>query len=410
MNTTAKIRAVARSELQIPVVLFGIGIATLVLYLLTFAIHVRGENDFYREALPSYRLLTHGHFLAFVRTSPAYVGSLLLRAPFALLASAFGAGRRAMYFVTALPCMLAPGVLAGYIAAHRSGGGETAEGGGRRGFRPIDLVMLIPSVAIALNDGHPEDILGAAFCVLAVLLAHRGAGKTAGFILGIAVINKSWAVVVVPLVFAVMPADRRLSSFVTLVLTAGGVMVPLTLMRASSAGSAGNALGGQASGIFLIPQLLWWFGKSSWVAREAHVLLVVVDWLVTGAWWWLRARGRPQPRVEEVLIVLALVFFLRAALDPWDNFYYFAPFMMTLAAYEDPPGFPKLTWLYAIAIVIIVPPPGLLRGLGDNGHAAVFSAFALLTIAWFGWRAFRPDRTPSAASIRPLPDHAALHP
>ena len=38
--------------------------------------------------------------------------------------------------------------------------------------------------------------------------------------------------------------------------------------------------------------------------------------------------------------MLALVFFLRAALDPGDDLYYFTPFMLTIMAYEDAQGFP----------------------------------------------------------------------
>ena len=56
---------------------------------------------------------------------------------------------------------------------------------------------------ICSTGGHPEDILGAVLCVLSVLLALRGYGKTAGFVLAVAVINKSWALVIVPFLFAV---------------------------------------------------------------------------------------------------------------------------------------------------------------------------------------------------------------
>jgi len=393
VDTAAEAESTKRSKLHIPAVVFGIGIATLVLYLFAFTINIHSENDFYREAWPPYQQLFHGHFLAFLRSSPAYVGSLLLRAPFALLAHALGADAQATYFVTALPCMLAPGLFAGYLAAQRVRPPATTSGrSARAGLRPVDLFMITPPAAFALNGGHPEDILGAVLCVFAVLQARRGSGTVAGFALGVALINKSWAVVVIPLVFAVMPADRRLRSFVTLVLTAGIVMIPITAIRAASAGSADNALGGGSVGIFLVPQLLFWFGKNSWIVREGHVLLVAVDWVVTGTWWLLRVRGRGRvPSLDEALTILALVFFLRAALDPWDNIYYFAPFMLALATCEDPPGFPKLTWLYSIALVIVIPPWGVLQSLGENGRAGVFTGFALLTIAWFGWRAFRPD-------------------
>jgi hypothetical protein len=319
-----------------------------------------------------------------------------MRAPFALLAHAFGADAKATYFVSALPCLLAPALLSGYIAAQRLSPTTMPTGAKRTGLRPVDLYLLIPSAAFTLNGGHPEDLLGAALCVYAVLRAHRGAGNAAAVALAVAVINKSWAVVIVPLVFAVMPADKRLRSLIAFLLVAGLVLIPITAVRASSAGSAGNALGGQSIGIFLVPQLLFWFGRGSWVAREGHVLLVVVTWLVTVVWWSLRVRGHERTlHLRDVLAMLALIFFLRAALDPWDNIYYFAPFMLALAVYEDPPGFPKLTWLFAIGLVFVVPPWGVFKSLGHDSRAGVFTGFALLTILWFGWRAFRADRAPS---------------
>lgn len=397
MSTDASVATADRSNRQIPVLIFGIGIAALVLFLLTFAtvaVNSPSQNDFYKEAWLPYLLLQHGHIVGFLRDTPAYVGSLILRAPFALLARVFGAGERATYFVTALPCLLAPALLAAYLATNNPG--EPAGAGtnrGRRGIRPTDLFMVTPPAIACVADGHPEDILGAVLCVLAVLLAQRGSGRTAGFMLGVALINKSWAVVVVPLVFAVMPADRRLSSFLTMIVTAGIVLIPVTVIRAGSSGGAGAALGDESVGIFMIPQLLWWLNPNSWIVREAHILLVVLDWAVTGAWWWLRVRGRSQPpRVNDALMALALVFFLRAAVDPWDNIYYFVPFMLTLMTYEEPPGFPKLSWLYTILIVVIVPSQGVLSGLSQNGRAAVFAVFAVLTIAYFAWRAFFPDR------------------
>jgi len=82
MRKDTSVTTADRSNPRVPVVIFGIGIAVLVLYMLTFPIGLRGENDFYKEAWPAYLLLDHGHILAFLRDGPGYVGSLILRAPF----------------------------------------------------------------------------------------------------------------------------------------------------------------------------------------------------------------------------------------------------------------------------------------------------------------------------------------
>lgn len=385
------------------VLIFGFGIAALVLYLVTFAIDVHKLNDFYREAWPPYQLLTAGHLTGFLRAGPAYVGSLILRAPFALVASAFAAGRRGTYIATALPCLLAPALLTAWLA---SGGAETGQRAsvrrGRAGVRPLDLFMITPPAVVCAAGGHPEEVLGATLCVLTVLLAQRGSGTAAGFMLGLAFINKTWAVAVVPLVFAVMPPDQRLRGAITAVATAGIVMIPVTAVRATSPGSAGGSLGGTTVGIFLPPQLLWWFGRNSWVAREAHFLLVAIDWIVTAVWWWLRTRRRSgPPRAERALMTLALLLFLRCALDPWDNLYYFTPFMLAVMTLENARGFPKLTWIYAILLVIVVPISGVLHGLGHGGEAVAFAIFALPTIAWFGWRAFSEPELESDPQTEP---------
>ena len=68
-------------------------------------------NDFYVEAWPAYSALAKGHVLQFFQLGPAYLGSLVLRAPIALIPTIWGGGPKAVFFAAALPCML---VLAGF--------------------------------------------------------------------------------------------------------------------------------------------------------------------------------------------------------------------------------------------------------------------------------------------------------
>lgn len=394
MTQTAPARAASRTNPRLPALVFGIGIAAFVLYMLTIAIKIHSENDFYREAWLPYRLLSHGHVIAFIRQGPGYVGSLVLRAPFALAAAVFGAGARATYIATALPCLLAPAILAAWLAPDRREKPDVPAGTSKPRIRPLDLFMLTPPAIICVTGGHPEDVLGATLCVTAVLLAQRGSAHTAGVMLGFALINKSWALIAAPLIIVLIPAERRLAGLGMAVLVAAVVMVPVLAIRMTGSGGSGAGLGSGAGGIFLVPQLLWFFGRNSWVAREGHIILVAVGWLLTAAWWWFCVHDRPdRPHAGTALTILALVFFLRAALDPWDNVYYFAPFILTIMAYEDANGFPRLSWAFVIMVVVIVPVAGLLSGLGDNGHAAVFGIWALGVIAYLARRAFVPDRT-----------------
>jgi len=63
--------AADRSNPRVPVVIFWeSALRVLVLYMLTFAIKLHGETDFYKEAWPAYLLLDHGHILDSCVTAP----------------------------------------------------------------------------------------------------------------------------------------------------------------------------------------------------------------------------------------------------------------------------------------------------------------------------------------------------
>ena len=83
-------------------------------------------NDYDTEARPSFEALLHGHLIEFLRLAPAYGGSLIERAPFALLPGLCGGGALAVYRMVALPCLLAAAVLGVWLVARmRSEGRST---------------------------------------------------------------------------------------------------------------------------------------------------------------------------------------------------------------------------------------------------------------------------------------------
>ena len=343
-------------------------------------------NDFRSEAWPAYRALEHWHVLQFLRLSPAYVGSLVLRAPFLALAGLLGSGWRAAYFATALPCVIAAPVLGLWLSSQprlRMGSGLASR------ISPIVLCAVNPIVIVCIGFGHAEDVLGASLCVAAVVLAVRGSGGWAGLLVGLAVVNKSWALVAVPVVLAVMPSGQR-RALMIIVGTAASILLPVLIVRQTSlgAGGAATSLGSSTGNLFLVPQLLFWLGKRSWIVHDAHVLIVVVAFACAGAWWWLRGRRTPRTtEPTEALLLLMLVFFLRAALDPWDNLYYQTPFLFALMAYESRRP-PRLTSFYSIALLLIVPPEIL--GGTRAFAAARYAALALPTILILGLRVYLP--------------------
>jgi hypothetical protein len=357
-------------------------------------------NDFYREALPAYLALTHGHLLSFLRLGPTYVGSLVLRAPFAIIPSIWGGGSRALYFASALPCMIALAGFCTWLAAQpRRRGGVTWASR----LSPVVICIVNPLTLIALFGGHPEEILGAVLCIGAVILAVKQRPALAGLLVGLAVVDKAWALVAVPVVFAVMPAPRRRGVFAFLA-TVALLLGPITLARVHgvAAGTSANVTGSSIGDIFTPPQLLWWFGPHAWIVQESRALIIAVAIGFAALWWVVRGRpSSPMPKLSEALLLLALVFLARAALDPWNNLYYHVPFLFALIAYEASAGrMPLLTVLYTILLLIVVPVSGVPH-MSTDLRAASYAGVVVPTFGWLAARAYFPKRFSSAQLEEP---------
>jgi hypothetical protein len=339
-------------------------------------------NDFYHEAWPAYAALVHGNVLEFGRVGPGYVGSLVLRAPFAMLPSAWG-GSRAVYFASALPCLFAVVAFCTWLAAQpRRRGGI----GWASRLMPIMCCVLSPVVLIGLFEGHPEDLLGAVLCVGAVVLAIHGRVGWASLLIGIAVFNKPWALVAVPVVIVVMPRERRRSVILAAAATATAVLGFVLVHGHGLSPAAATATTGD---ILNPPQLLWWLGQNSWPAQQAHVLIVLVA-VPCSALWWLRRRREPWRGESDALLLLALVLLLRCALDPWDTLFYHVPFLFALTAYEIRSGrMPLMTVLYSLALLLVAPPYGIPR-MSPDLHAACYAAIVIPMIGWLAARLFVP--------------------
>jgi hypothetical protein len=289
-------------------------------------------NDFLTEAQIPLRQLSEGHVLGFLQTSPAYVGSLIGRSPFALLAMALHADWQVVYILTSLPCLMAAPVLGAWLA--RTTAPDTNTRPIWVWLSPFGLLLALnPIVIDCLILGHPEDVLGASLAIAGVVQAARGKEHAAMLLLGLSVVNKSWAIVAVPVAMVLLP---RVSWRGVLLLVGPiiAVYVPITLIQNHHGGSITTSTG--SGGIFLATQLWWWFGADSFVAVHAHLLIVVSAFVLAGVWRRTRRAACTDPGqlLREGLLLLALVFLLRAAMDPWNNIYYCLPFLMTVYALE----------------------------------------------------------------------------
>jgi len=141
--------------------------------------------DYELEAMPAVDALAAGDPGGFLAQAPAYGGSLVLRAPFLLAASGLGGGTQALWTAMAVPAVLAAAFLAVVLWRALAGRGRPWAA-----WLALALVALNPVAALAVEFGHPEEVLGAVLCAGAALLAVQGRAVPAGILLGLAGANK----------------------------------------------------------------------------------------------------------------------------------------------------------------------------------------------------------------------------
>ncbi len=316
------------------------------------ALYGIGWNDYGVEVQPALEALAGGHVLRFLELSPVYGGSLIERAPFALAPGLWGGGPLAVYRMVALPCLLAAAALAVWLVA-----GMRRERRSRLA-RAVALSVCVanPVTLVALETGHPEELLGAVLCVTAALLAcapevSRRRAVTAGIALGFAIANKQWALVALGPVLLALPRRRRRPFLLASIGLAAAILAPLLAAASGHFADGARAAAAPASTVFQ-PQQLWWFlgrhgglvhglfgeGKPgyrtgpAWSGAVSHPAVLAAGTLIAAVLW---ARTRSRRLGErETLLALALVLLARCVLDTWDTAYYTLPFLLAMLAYE----------------------------------------------------------------------------
>jgi hypothetical protein len=302
-------------------------------------------GDYPSDAGPTIRALLDGHVGSALATQPV-MGSLsvLVRLPFAALASVTGGGELAAYRLGCIPCLMALG-LAGLLLARtmvRAGAKPYA------GAAAAAICVVNPLTWEALRLGHPEELLGAAFVVAAALYAAEERSLAAGVALGLALATKQWAAIAVLPVLAVAPG-RRIKLGAVALTVAAVLTLPVVIGNASGFYGASRQAGWAGQRVY--PFNAVWplaptedrvisVGKEmsvvtvrvipTWLAHLLHPAIVVLAIPLTAAALFVRRRFR----AEDVFALLALAFLLRCLLDPVDNAYYHVPFMLSLAFWE----------------------------------------------------------------------------
>lgn len=300
-------------------------------------------SDYDAEASAAFAALADGDVVSFLQLSPSYGGSLVLRAPFAWITDALGGGELAIFRAVSVPGLLAAAVLALFVITRLRGRGH-----GRMLCALVLGVLIANPVSLrALEIGHPEELLGAALCVGAVLAAADRRGALAGVLLGLAIATKLWAVLAIGPVLLAAP-DRRLRTLIVAGGVAGAVLMPLLAVGGGTTLVEGA---GRTGGTIFQPwQLFWPLGETGHVVIGGDGLPKPAGWRTPPAWlspvthpliaasvlplsllWW-RRRGAASG--EHVLVLLAFLLLLRCVLDPWNQVYYAVPLLFSLLAWE----------------------------------------------------------------------------
>jgi hypothetical protein len=288
-------------------------------------------GDYLVEAWPGYLNLRNHGVEGFLRVMPSYGAFVsLIGAPTALL----GAGIDWTFRLNAIPGLLAMAGLA--TALHTRERAHT--------LLAIVLAVGSPVAYLALDAGHPEELLAAAAATAGVLAATRRRATLSAVLLTVAVLAKQTAVLALLPATLALPKLRVLAAPVAAALLVYG---GLQLMHpAGLANVAGQV--GAGSGSFFHPWQVWWpLGVPSdpawaaaghgdttspaWLAPIPHPLIVALALPVSLAWWWRAGHDRPR---EDALALFALLALERCLLDPWNMGYYHLPLVLALVAWE----------------------------------------------------------------------------
>jgi hypothetical protein len=275
----------------------------------------------------------------------------------------------------------------------------------------------------AIQRGHPEELLTAALVLGAALAAIRARSIWAGILLGLALGTKQWALLAAaPILIACHPGQRLRAALVAGLLAA--VLIAPLAVGDPERFTTNNRMA-QGGWYHASRFSVWWplgseqrvggdpAGKGSFTIRRlpahwttfARPLVVLLSVALSLAFW----RRRRVP--EDTLALLALILLLRCLLDPTNNDYYHAPFLVALVAWEGVRvrGLPVLSLLAAAALWATISSPWLSpQALGAHFYAvnnAFYLTCGLLLAGWlgfflFGRRSSVPGREARARDAR----------
>jgi hypothetical protein len=283
-------------------------------------------GDYQQEVAPALNALAGGNLWRAIHHQ-ANIGpfSLFLRAPMVAAAHSLGAGQLVSYRVGAVPCVAAAAILG--VALLRAFGAD-ADSWPRK-LLVVLLAVATPAAMEALDLGHPEEILGAALSVGAVVACIRRKHMWAALLLGCAIATKQWALLAIgPAMLACgRPHWWRVPAAACGI--AAVFLSPLVFADHQTFAAATRAA---ASAPTEPLYQSWWYlfahNLPGWIAQKTKPLIVLSAIPLT-LFAYLRRGG-----ARSALPLLALLFLIRCVFDPQTNYYYHLPFLLALLAWD----------------------------------------------------------------------------
>jgi len=381
------------------------------------AFSTTSTGDYSYQVAPAMDALLRGNVGEFFRVQPVYGGFAVLgRLPFAAAARLGGGGELLVYQLGVLPCLVALALIGYALTRIMRRYGQAA---GAQAVVGV-LLLLNPVTIAAIRRGHPEELLTAALVVGATLAAIRSRPSLAGVLLGLALGTKQWALIgAIPILLA-CGSGRRMRAALIAGVIAAALVVPMAM--ADSGRFVTNTRAAQGGGAHASRLSLWWPVASTeqvksntpggevltvrklsrtwtFVARPVAVIVALMLTLV----FWRRRRGLLP---ADTLGLLALLLLLRCLLDPLDNDYYHAPFLICLIAWEGlrVRGLPVLSLVAAAGLWATISSPWLSpAALGDQFYLVnnlFYLSWALLLGGWLALSLFGGRSTEGAAGSR----------
>ena len=250
-----------RRRHSVELLLACVAASSAILALILFGLNDFGDkNDFFSELWPSYELLHAGHVGAFLEHSPSYIGAAVWRGP----PSRWwpwraGPGWRLTFFITAIPCYRALSLFGMWFAARVSADPVRQD---RIALAFAFVTVLDPVVWYAGLLGHPEELVGIALALAAVLVAVEGRALLALVLIVLAILNKPGLAEVVPVLIVAAPRPwTRPLLVLGLVVALLALVLPTNELLSHLPFGHEDATG---PGYGFPPELLWWTGMGSW--------------------------------------------------------------------------------------------------------------------------------------------------